>query len=376
MGLRLRSLAAENYKSLRQFRLEVQDLTVFLGANGVGKSNIFDALRFIKDRVERGFGNALVARGGMESCAWRGLSQRAPHFLLRAEFDPGLEYSLNVGMADSGYSASEQLRSTSAGRVWIETSRGQTTFHDVSGGGVSTGGDTSLVTYLGRAQQPEPERAFIEEVRGWQFYNFMPPLMRFPGPAKKEAYLDEDGRNFSPWFHGIQSSHRRTFEEIVAILKDATQTIRDVASELTERSQVFVFLEEEGLQGPLPIGAFSDGTLRFLAQIAVLRQPVAPTLLCLEEPENYIHPRLLEILSEEIKTAALRFPIFINTHSPLLVDKFEPQMIAIVERTKEGTVVVPVGSRDDLQKLIQEMQLELGEVWYSGALGGVRSRLD
>ena len=159
-------------------------------------------------------------------------------------------------------------------------------------------------------------------------------------------------------------------------MKDGIQTVRDAASELTLESTVFMSMEEDDLEGRLPIGTLSDGTLRFLAHIAVFRQPNPPTMFFLEEPENYIHPRLLEKLAEEIKIPSLRFPILINTYNPLFVDKLDPETIVIVERNKGGTITNPVASSDDLQKLIREMELELGDIWYSGALGGVRSRSD
>ncbi|MGH8248670.1 MAG: AAA family ATPase, partial [Gammaproteobacteria bacterium] len=72
MPLRLRSITAEAFKSIRQLSLDIRHLTVFLGANAVGKSNIFDAFRFLKDRVEQGLDAAVQKRGGLEYCSWRG----------------------------------------------------------------------------------------------------------------------------------------------------------------------------------------------------------------------------------------------------------------------------------------------------------------
>ena len=118
--LRLCSLTAENYKSLRQFRLEPKELTIFLGANGVGKSNIFDAFRFIKDRVElrRGFEDAIKARQGMEFCVWQGVSEGPRNFLLRAEFDPPAQYSLG-GTVSEGSIARHERRNSDRARCGI-----------------------------------------------------------------------------------------------------------------------------------------------------------------------------------------------------------------------------------------------------------------
>ncbi len=379
MSLPLRRLVVENYKSLRSLELALGNLTVFLGANAVGKSNIFDALKFIKGRVEKGVWNALQAHGGMELCAWRGSEGQAQSFMLNARLGDGrteqqsLEYKLvlSQGGPRGAQVGLEELRSPSDQRTWMATRGENTRFLDAAGNQMSTGAaERDLIHY----NVPGPVSEFVKEVQGWQFYNFIPALMRDPGQAKREDRLEEKGRNFCAWLHWLQARHGKAFDEVVSLLRDAIETAREVSTELTSEATTFMLLEEEGLSGPLPIRAISDGTLRFLAMLAVLHQPEPPTLLCLEEPENNIHPRLMEMLSDELKAASKHFPVMVSTHSPLLVDRFEPANIVIVEKREGATAVHPIGTDEELLKMIREMEFELGEIWYSGALGGVQSR--
>jgi len=88
-----------------------------------------------------------------------------------------------------------------------------------------------------------------------------------------------------------------------------------------------------------------------------------------EELENYIHPRLLELMVDIIRNAAERTQILLTTHSPYLVDLLTPEELYIVEKKEGRTQVKRAAERKKIHDALQESGL--GEMWYSGSLGGV-----
>ncbi len=68
------------------------------------------------------------------------------------------------------------------------------------------------------------------------------------------------------------------------------------------------------------VSEFSDGTLRYLCLLAALLSPSPPPLLVLNEPENSLHPDVLEPLAKLIANASERSQVWITTHSLKLAE--------------------------------------------------------
>jgi predicted ATPase len=121
------------------------------------------------------------------------------------------------------------------------------------------------------------------------------------------------------------------------------------------------------------LARMSDGELAFLALMSIILAPeeLSPPLLCLEEPENYLHPRLIEILVELMNQRQLepRAPqIIMTTHSPLLVDKLRLDELVVTKNTDGATRLTYPSSKKHLKTLLSDKSTSLGDLWYSGAL--------
>lgn len=122
----------------------------------------------------------------------------------------------------------------------------------------------------------------------------------------------------------------------------------------------------------------ADGELVFLALLSLILSPAeygAP-LFCVEEPESHLHPRLLDTLVElhnqvrrELGGQAAQ--VLVTTHSPYLVDRMELEDLVVVERRDGATQCLRPSSKAHLKELLTREEVGLGELWYSGALGGV-----
>jgi predicted ATPase len=141
----------------------------------------------------------------------------------------------------------------------------------------------------------------------------------------------------------------------------------------------FLLRTHEG-QHPIPAKQLSQGTLLTLAILTLAHLPQPPSLLCLEEPDRGIHPRLLQHvrdalyrLSHPESVGEKRPPVQViaTTHSPYFLDLYKdrPEEIVIAHKEKQGCVFKRLVDQPDLKEILGDAHL--GDVWYSGILGGV-----
>ena len=131
---------------------------------------------------------------------------------------------------------------------------------------------------------------------------------------------------------------------------------------------------------PIAADSLSQGTLYLLATLTLAHVPVAPTIVCLEEADRGVHPRMLREVRDALyrlshpKDAGLeRAPaqVITTTHSPYFLDLFKdhPDEIVLAHKRGQEASFTRLSEREDLRDLLKESHL--GDLWYSGILGGV-----
>jgi predicted ATPase len=155
---------------------------------------------------------------------------------------------------------------------------------------------------------------------------------------------------------------------LVEALQQCFPGISDFSVQI-DSATVQIFLEEE--RWSLPATRLSDGTMRWLALLALLLDPRPPPLIVIEEPELGLHPDLIRSLGELLRRAAERTQLIITTHSSALLDTFSdaPGVVLVCEREQGSTSMRRLG-RDALAEWLKDYSL--GELWTKGELGGVR----
>lgn len=142
--------------------------------------------------------------------------------------------------------------------------------------------------------------------------------------------------------------------------------MEELLTPLTAGGQTFIALREKGFVQDFNYYQLSDGTLKLLAYITAVSLP-EPQLLCFEEPENFVHSRLLELIVEILKKSEKQ--VLLSTHSPYLVDFVQPEDVIVVEKKETETTIRRIREPEKLREALKE--IGLGELWYSGQLGGV-----
>lgn len=130
----------------------------------------------------------------------------------------------------------------------------------------------------------------------------------------------------------------------------------------------------------LPAENLSQGTLHLLAILCLAHDPAPPSIVCLEEADRGVHPRLLREVRDALyrlsyplagDTARPAVQVIATTHSPYLLDLFRdhPEEIVLAHKQGNAATFERLAERADLLELMKETNL--GDLWYSGILGGV-----
>ena len=370
-------ISIKNYKSLADVTLTPGPLTVLVGANASGKSNILDALKILKEITasRESLDNILVPRGGYEEAVWGKDSTREISFDLEEDFIvlPGMvqyaSYSVTLGHDNErDYLANEEM---DVPPLEVSRDKGGSFIIKDSGGQTSSGNVSAEYSALPTSVSNSKQLSELhKKIQSWTFYEFEPRQMRAPKGISREYRINETGSNLSTVIHTLHSDDSPVLDDIVESVKSAVPTVEKLSSPLGKNpSTTYVALKEKGVPEPIGSWGLSDGTLFSLALATTLYTPEMPSLIALESPDTTLHPYVMEHVAEMLKIASKKTQVIVTTHSPYLLNYLPQESLVIVEKTKGKTTLKSLKGRRALKKVIE--QLGGGEVWYSGHLGGV-----
>lgn len=207
------------------------------------------------------------------------------------------------------------------------------------------------------------------------FYRLIPQLMKQINPVAAPKFLDEGGANLSSWLMMIQTRFPESYSRIISAVKDVLPDVGNIVTWPTPQSTVFIASSERFLHTPVPVWHMSDGELAFIALLSLIFSPdeCGAPIYCIEELENHLHPRLIEALIElhaqrqrELKDQASQ--VIITTHSPQVIDKLDIDDLIVVAKLNGETACTRPGDKTHLRQLLQDEEMGLGDLFYSGAL--------
>ena len=157
--------------------------------------------------------------------------------------------------------------------------------------------------------------------------------------------------------------------QLIEDLQHLYSEINDIITKV-EGSTIQLFLQEKGHRRPIPATRLSDGTLRYLCLLAILRHPNPPPLICIEEPELGLHPDIMPFIADLLVAASERTQLIVTTHSDVLISALpQPETVLICERDENGSHL----RRLDTESLKEWLEdYTLGDLWRMGEIGGTR----
>ncbi|MGH3801821.1 MAG: AAA family ATPase, partial [Pseudonocardiaceae bacterium] len=323
----IQRLRIQNYRVLRdvQFR-ELTPLTVLLGPNGSGKSTVFDVFAFLHDAFTTNLRAAWDRRNRIRELRSRGES----------------------------------------GPITIEIA-----YRQAPG--------ERLVTYRLRLDEENGSPVVVGELLRWStspgsgaptdMLSFQRGEGRLYDDARKvstDEKLDSPDLFLPNVVQYLTEQHPDRPAEILHVLADRVPQLERVDTELLADGRLLLRFKDAPFDEPVLAKYASDGTLKLLAYLTVLYDPAPPPIVGIEEPENFLHPRLLQVLAEEARGAAGRSQLLVTTHSPYFVDALRPKELWVLYRDDKGFTRTIRAS--DMSRVVAQADAGglLGNLWMEG----------
>lgn len=374
----LTRLRFKNWRSLRD--VEINDLTpitVFIGANSSGKTNILDALYFLRYSLQEGIVQAVYNWEGQEKIRTADVDK---HEAVELELTyarpehPAITNCIGLQFKD------EDVPFWFSQKLW----HGNELIQDEpftklpNPDGLDSPGILSQNSVQNLVRSDQIAGEINNYVRNrWQMLdeNFMPPLRMSTRDSGDLYMMDRCADNLLTILDFMRKTRSDVYE---ALQEDFTWLLTHVGNITTERdeSETRVILRERGAslkEAP----SISSGTARVMAMLAAyyvldMRQAELPGLVVIEEPDTALNPGILRNFVEQLRSYTEgEHPrqFILTTHNPRFLDYFKPEEVRVVSRGEDGYTTV-----EGIPDHISEIWLDdhtLGEVWMTRSLGGL-----
>ena len=416
---KIEGIRIANYRVLRDVTLgklwhalharPLTPMTAVIGKNGAGKSSLFDALGFLGECLRSGVEEACDAggRGGFHRIRSQGSDDPIEfeiHYRETPDARP-ITYDLSIDEDDSGrpYVAHEHLHQFSEehmqtfvflmmfdgrGIAWRGEAHGRMGTQQMEEGFdlaalrrlvddksevVELSDKRKLgIATLGALKQHPRIASFRRFLEGWYLSYFTPDAARGLPLAGPQRHLNVHGDNLGNVVQFMEREHPARFGTILKRISEKVPGIDNIDTMQSPDGRLLLRFNDRGFDDPFYAQQMSDGTLKIFAYLLMLEDPQPPPFICIEEPENGLYHKLLELLAGEFHdhaTGKRNAPqIFVTTHQPYFVDALDPEETWILEKKEDGFSKASRASDDAIVKAMVEEGLPLGGLWYSDYL--------
>ena len=164
----------------------------------------------------------------------------------------------------------------------------------------------------------------------------------------------------------MKEQHQQRLNDILSILSRRVPRLEKVDAELMLDGRLLLQIKDTPFDQPILAKFVSDGTLKMLSYLTLLYDPEPAQLIGIEEPENYLHPRLLSGLAEECHQVSALSQLMITTHSPHFVNEFRADEVWVLYRDENGfTVCKRTSEMKGINEFLQT-GAKLGQLWMEG----------
>jgi predicted ATPase len=399
----LRRIEIKGYKSLVDVQVDLQPLVVLFAPNGAGKSNFLDALQLLSRMAVSPTLKAAFEppyRGKpLESFAFGDdgipglLKRESARFSIQAdvELSPAVVRVVDQQIREMKRPAEELAGKSAASNgssIIRETLlRYRVEVEIFPGSGVLRVADEYAAALNAKGEPTGKRRPFVERVKNrihlrmegqahpsyhecfldhtllsrplypphyphlvalrhelesWHSFYFEPrEQMRAANPAKEVRHIGLQGEELAAFLNTLRALNARQFQAVEKALHMLIPSINGIHVEVNGLGEVELRLREGNTL--IPARVVSEGTLRILGLLALAGATEPPALIGLEEPENGVHPRRLQLIAELLQTRAeLReTQMIVTTHSPLLVDQIPKTFLYVCRKDEAGTQIEP-----------------------------------
>lgn len=393
--MKIERITLKNYKAFKDITItDIPSLCVFVGANGSGKTTLFGVFGFLHDCLTYDVKRALEQRGGFKEVISRNSKpddciQILIQFRLKITgVNRLVTYELHIGEENNKPIVVKEKLSYKRGRYgspfgFIDFSKGKgfainneedfsKQEEELSKEFQELAPEKLAISGLGQFQRFQAAHAFRDMIDKWHISDFHINQARGSKDAVGYSeHLSETGDNLQLVARDLYSNHREIFNKIVSDMEHRVPGVNKVTVKLTDDGRLLLQFSDNQFQDPFIDRYVSDGTIKMFAYLVLLNDPQPHPLLCIEEPENQLYPKLLAELVEEFRSYANRGgQVFVSTHSPDLLNALKLDEVFWLVKEKGFTQIYR--AKDDKQlKAYMDNGDKLGYLWNQGVFEGV-----
>ena len=378
---KVRRIHIAGFRRLRDIQIEMRPLMVLIGANGVGKSSVLDAVSLLSATAGGTMNKALNSLGGVKDVCSRGQCET---IALDAAMDcPGyepLQYQLELEAKGQGYAIplemlSQSREGYSAPFKHIEARYDDIRYFDPEQSRLVRPSwehnplESALSQVPKMFTQPEELRRTLYSVTQYHVLDVGPRApVKLPQQMKPAQLPGEDGEDLVPFLYNLRETDHDRYEAVEDALRSAFPGFESLNFPAAAAGMLSLTWKEKQFRDPIFAHQLSEGTLRFLWLVSLLQSPNLSTVTMIDEPEVSMHPELLSLLADLMRAAAKRTQIIVATHSDRLIRFLEPSEVVVMDLGEDGYAATQWADSMDLEEWLKEYALD--EVWRMGRMGG------
>ena len=393
--MRIESVRLKNFKLFKEIEMnDIPGFCVVVGANGTGKSTLFDVFGFLKDCLTYNVSRALLSRGGFKEVVTRGEEENNIYIELQFRLKINdvnrlVTYILEIAYENGKAIIEREILRYKRGAYgspyhFLDFQRGKgyavTNEEDFNKRNEALNReyqtldspDMLAIKGIGQFQRFKAANAFRQMLENWHVSDFHINLARGSKDAAGYAeHLSVTGDNLQLVANHLYESHPDIFDKIIIKMKQRVPGISAIKPEPTADGRLLLKFQDGSFKDPFIDKYVSDGTLKMFAYLILLYDPSPYPLLCVEEPENQLYPTLLWELAEEFRDYANRGgQVFVSTHSPDFLNATNLEEVFWL--VKENGYTQIKRAKDDPQ-ITAYMQNgdQMGYLWKQGFFEGV-----
>lgn len=396
--MKIEKIRIANYKVYKNAEIkDLSNFSVFLGANGTGKTTLFDVFGFLSDALKSNIKIALNKRGGFKEVYSRNgegpimfeikfrneeqdkSNSIAPLITYRLEIE-NIEGKPVIASEVLSYRRAQRGRPyrfldfhNGAGTAIVNESNysdNASNFNEEREQQALESPDILAIKGLGQFQKFQAISTFRKLLESWYVSNFQIQEARAIEDVGFSEHLSTSGNNLAQVTKYIWENYPDIFQKILDKFKKRVPGVENVIAEETQDGRIVLKFKDGSFKDPFIAKFVSDGTIKMFAYLVLLNDPHKHPLLCVEEPENYLHPALLPELAEEFREyAAEGGQVFISTHSPDFVNALKPNELFWLQKDNGETTILKASDTAEI-KLLYESGDKLGWLWREGYLMG------
>ncbi len=377
---RIEGLTIKNYRALKRLTLEgLTPFSVFLGPNGSGKSTLLDVFAFLSECFQFGLQKAWNDRGRFKEL--RSRRSRGPiEITLKYRESPNstvMTYHVAIDevrnqpivkheklqwQLPGGGRPFVHLNFMEGSGIVIDAVERAKAGHPARIAQELSSPDLFAVNTLGQLANHPRVVLLRRFITGWYLSNLSTSNMRFQAQSGIQERLSISGDNLANVVEYLQKHQPQRLKQIEEAIQQRVPYFEGVHLDVMPDDRLLLQIKDAPFDRPITARFASDGTLKLLAYLIVLNDPQPPPLVGIEEPENYLHHRLLPLLAEECRIATENMQLMLTTHSPFFLHDTRPEELWMFYRNNGYTEAKRASKMPEIVKFYRQ-GMPLGYLW-------------